>query len=114
MRPAPPDVTSAPPSSAATCSATEAHTVAEIDERFLAPDPRIARWFATERQQCRGCASVRPDHHMGMRCNQVPLMVPHPNGGDDPIPLRGLKAFCIDARELDGPCGPDARLFQLS
>ena len=71
-----------------------------LDTQFLRPHPATEAWWG-QRAQCEACsASYHEAGAGGVRCrasqakNQV---TPH--------------GYCIDARAVDGPCGPHAILF---
>lgn len=91
----------------------------KLDERFLKVHPRTAEWLA-QRETCFKCANLifdkdRPE----MNCR---LFTVEPNFGKSKsvvyhnamrkaLEVRGVKMYCIDARDKDGPCGPEARAF---
>jgi hypothetical protein len=72
---------------------------------------KLQEW-EQQREQCRRCAyhvghrdGVRD--HSGERCAKSPY-----RAGNGAAGGRMLFAYCIDARERDGVCGPQARLFK--
>lgn len=69
--------------------------------------PATLLWWE-QREQCRSCAHYRHDEklHTGERCAQAPLAHPYRS------PARSQLQYCIDARLPEGPCGPDAKLFE--
>lgn len=81
----------------------------KLDTQFLTVHPRTALWWEQRKtcDQCEHC-DRRPTKASGggrivtnpHRCGITPA------GGPT-----GL-AYCIDAREPDGECGPHAKLFQ--
>lgn len=72
----------------------------ELDTTFLTPHPATAAWWS-QRAQCESCsASYHEVGIGGMRCRANPQsknQMPH--------------GYCIDARDIDGVCGPQAKLF---
>lgn len=74
-----------------------------IDTRFLVVHPRTALW-AVQRVDCQRCVHMLPGE-TAMRCSQAPISS---NGSTK---FRQANAYCIDAREPEGVCGPEAKLF---
>lgn len=80
-----------------------------IDTRFLTIHPRTALWLQEQRDKCAACANCvsksgrrhHADNEGVMRCRVV--RVPK---------VKNTYAYCIDAREPDSACGPEAKLFQ--
>ena len=74
-----------------------------LSETFLTIHPATALWF-TQREQCLRCANAlltRPyEGETIMRCKALRQGGAHGAG------------YCIDARAENGPCGPNATLFQ--
>ena len=72
----------------------------KLDTQFLKPHPATEAWWG-QRAQCEACsASYREVGIGGVRCRAFPQsknQTPH--------------GYCIDARLVDGPCGPNAILF---
>jgi hypothetical protein len=80
--------------------------MSQIDTRFLSVHPRTALWFEQRKQ----CAKCKHERHFktteGERGDSKPMICLKAQGEN------ARRVFCIDAREDDGACGPDAKLFQ--
>lgn len=80
----------------------------KIDRTFLTPHPRTVLWFE-QRETCARCANHLLIGTTEMRCKVAPMLV---SGGlAKAHAARGTFIYCIDAREPEGACGPDAKLF---
>lgn len=91
----------------------------KLDERFLKVHPRTAEWLK-QREKCFHCSNLIFDKNKpSMRCAAFavapefkPTATPaYREGMAKALAERDVKMYCIDARELDGPCGPEARSF---
>lgn len=72
----------------------------KLDTQFLSPPPATEAWWR-QRDQCEACSACYREVGIGgMRCRayiQNKNQVQH--------------GYCIEARDKDGPCGPNAILF---
>ena len=79
----------------------------QFDERFLAVHPATSLWWG-QRDQCETCRffNLREGHEGEaiMRCIAA-LKFHRPS-------REMLGIYCIDARSENGPCGPDAKLWE--
>ena len=79
----------------------------QIDTRFLTVHPATAVWWQ-QRDKCESCVHFNlqegREGESIMRCRAA-LVFRHPLR-----PERGV--YCIDVRDEDGPCGPDARMYE--
>jgi hypothetical protein len=77
--------------------------MATLLSEFLRVHPATALWWQ-QREQCERCqhCTLREGYEGEgvMRCKMLR------QGG------AGGAGYCIDARDEEGPCGPNARLFQ--
>jgi len=81
----------------------------KLDTRFLTVHPRTVLWWE-QREKCDQCQHCVRTPTKTTKGNRVATH-PHrcgitPAGGPTGI------AYCIDAREPTGDCGPKAKLFQ--
>jgi hypothetical protein len=74
-----------------------------LSETFLRVHPATELWWQ-QREQCMRCGNAlltRPyEGETILRCTMLRQGGAHGSG------------YCIDARGLDGPCGPEAKLFK--
>lgn len=93
-----------------------------IDETYLQPHEATRIWWK-QSSTCALCKhQVDAEPGGGRRCAVAELEASPPAmanpkhapnyGASRMLLLRGVKAFCIDARLGSGPCGPGAKLFQ--
>lgn len=78
----------------------------KLDPRFLSIHPSTALWFE-QRKLCDKCANCsRPP----VKANGIAVSVYRCLAM--PVPVKGKYGFCIEARDADGVCGPNATKFQ--
>lgn len=79
----------------------------QIDTRFLTVHPATMTWW-DQRETCETCQHlVLREGREGeavMRCRQA-LTFHRPSRTE-------MGVYCIDARGDDGPCGPQARMYE--